>query len=134
MNRFKILIIMYLSITMLGFVSYLEAKEKTVFPDRTHIIGEWLRSDGDYVINIKKFNKNGSLDVTYHNPKLVNVSRSMFMQKNSELKVFIELIDKGYPRSTYTLNYDQKNHALLGDYFHAGMNKTFKVMFLRKNK
>ena len=79
------------------------------------------------VINIKKFNKNGSLDVTYYNPKPVNVSRSMFMQKNSELKVFIELIDKGYPRSTYTLNYDQKNHALLGDYFHAGMNKTFKT-------
>ncbi|MCI5167413.1 MAG: hypothetical protein D3903_15290 [Candidatus Electrothrix sp. GM3_4] len=56
----------------------------------------------------------------------------MFMEKNGGLKVFIELRDTGYPGSTYTLTCNSENDTLSGEYFHAGLNQNFNVIFLRK--
>jgi hypothetical protein len=44
----------------------------------------------------------------------------------------VKLEDKGYPGSTYTLYYYAEKDALVGYYYQAAMNKTFKVIFLRK--
>jgi hypothetical protein len=133
MHFFKKLILIYASIFMLGFVSSIDAKEATQL-DTKKLIGKWLRSDSPYVLAIKKINKNGKLDAGYYNPRSIHISRAEFSQKKDELKVIIELSDEGYPGSTYTLNYNQKNDVLAGYYYHAGTNETFDVMFSKQKE
>ena len=128
MNRFKMIFLVPLSIILIGAVNVADAA------DTQKLIGNWRRPDGGYVIDIRKIKKNGELDAAYYNPKQVNMSRALFMRKNGVLKIFIELRDQGYPGSTYTLNYDSKDDVLAGEYFHAGMNQIYKVMFLRKKQ
>ena len=149
MYKSKIIILLCLSIIVLiSVLSYTKIKkEESQTPhtkskkeapqvpqiDIKKLIGKWYRPDGGYLIDIQKI-ENGKLDAAYYNPKSINVSRALYMQKNGELKVFIELNDRGYPGSTYTLTYDGKKDMLAGDYFHAGMNQVFKVIFLRDKK
>lgn len=131
MKLFKKIILLYLSIMMLGFMPEIEANP-AVPADAKKLIGKWLRSDADYVIEVKKIDKNGKLEAAYYNPRSINVLRAEFAQKEGALKVVVELSDVGYPGSTYTLTYDQKNDILVGYYYHAGTNDTFDVMFSRK--
>lgn len=46
--------------------------------------------------------------------------------------VFVELKDKGYPGSTYTLAYDPETDRLEGIYYQATMKQEFEVVFQRK--
>ncbi len=96
------------------------------------LIGAWQRQDGNYTIDIHEILKEGGLGAAYYNPKPINVSRAMYMERDGILNIFIELRDTGYPGSTYTLTYSSKNDSLAGVYFHAGLNRTFDVIFLRK--
>jgi hypothetical protein len=66
------------------------------------IVGEWARTDGN-----------------------VSIQEGL-------IKLFVKLKDKGYPGSTYTLYYYAEKDALVGHYYQAAMNRTFKVIFLRK--
>jgi len=111
-----------------------DSAEEKFQTDVTKLIGRWQRPDGDYVIDIRKILDNGKLDAAYYNPGPIHVSRAMFLQTKDALKIFVELRDKGYPGSTYTLTYGSKDDVLTGDYFHAGMNRIFKVMFFRKKQ
>lgn len=98
------------------------------------LIGRWLRSDGRYLIDIQKINGDGTLNAAYFNPDPVNIAQAKFYLEKSAVKVFIELKDKGYPGSTYTLVYISKRDMLGGIYFHAGIKKNFQVTFIRKNR
>ncbi|MCP4349106.1 MAG: hypothetical protein GY795_26800 [Desulfobacterales bacterium] len=141
MNRFKTGIYVFLSIIIIGsFFSCSEEKKQAVQADVKNaaqadvkkLVGKWQRPDGGYLLDIRKTLDKGNLDAAYYNPREINVSRAIFMQKKETLKVFVELRDQGYPGSTYTLRYDPKGDVLAGDYFHAGMNQVFKVTFFRK--
>jgi hypothetical protein len=137
MNRFKIGIHLFLSIIIIVAVFSCSGEKKQAVQadvkiDIQKLIGKWHRPDGGYVLDIRKTLDKGNLDAAYYNPREINVSRSIFMQKKDTLKVFVELRDQGYPGSTYTLSYDPKDDVLSGDYFHAGMNRVFKVTFFRK--
>ncbi len=99
--------------------------------DVKKLTGRWKRLDGAYVIDIARTAKNGILDAAYFNPKPINVTRSLFMIKDGQIKIFIELNDEGYPGSEYTLTYYPDEDILKGKYFHGGLKKYFEVMFIR---
>lgn len=133
MNKLKKNILLLLcSIVIIAAVSSPVWSEEPTQPDAQQLIAQWQRADGNYLVDIKQIDKNGTLSAAYYNPKSINVSRAMFMIKNGLLKIFIELNDTGYPGSTYTLTYVSKNDTLVGEYFHAGISQSFDVVFLRK--
>ena len=53
------------------------------------------------------------------------------MQKDY-IKVEIELRDRGYPGSAYTLVYDLSKDRLIGFYYHAVSGQNFDVVFVRQ--
>jgi len=95
------------------------------------LVGGWLRQDGRYIIEIRKINNDETLEASYYNPKPINISRTKVSWEKEAVKVFIELRDKGYPGSTYTLNYVPKHDMLEGIYFHAVKKQHFRVIFSR---
>lgn len=102
-------------------------------PDFKIFEGKWIRSDGGYVIHVRSTSSDGSVNVEYFNPAQINVSESKVSEWKGLLKLFIKLQGKGYPGSSYTLYYYAEKDALAGYYYQAEMEKTFEVIFLRKN-
>ena len=100
-------------------------------PDNNSLIGDWLRTDADYVIKIKSVNDDGIVEAQYFNPKLINIGRANWLANNGDLKIVVELRDVNYPGSTYTLYYLADRDMLVGDYFQAVEGVTFYVEFSR---
>ena len=109
-----------------------EIAESNEQPDFRVLIGEWIRPDGGYVIQVWGVNPDGSVDAGYFNPNDINVAKANVSKWKGLIKLFIKLQDKGYPGSTYTLYYYAEKDALAGYYYQAVMEQTFKVFFLRK--
>jgi len=110
--------------------------------DRTNILvgdetnfqaltGRWLRPDGGYIIDIRGIDSVGRVDARYFNPAEINVSRAEATLEEGQLKLFIELRDRGYPGSTYDLVYDAQKDTLFGVYFQAVQQQNFQVLFVR---
>lgn len=99
--------------------------------DFDRLIGRWRRSDGGYIIEIRKIDANGRMDAAYYNPNPINVSRAGASLKEGVPQVFVELQDAGYPGSIYTLTYRPKQDMLYGIYFQATIKQTFEVVFAR---
>lgn len=95
------------------------------------LIGHWQRTDGGYVIKARRVAPDGTADVGYFNPRPVNVSRAQASMYKNYIKLEVELRDRGYPGSTYTLVYDQPNDRLIGLYYHAVSRQNFDVVFIR---
>jgi len=98
-------------------------------PDR--LVGRWLRSDADYTIEIASVAPSGKLDARYLNPGPIHVERAESGMVDGLLRVFLELQDRGYPGSYYTLTYDPGSDSLSGVYHHLGVNQNFDVAFSR---
>ena len=101
-------------------------------PDPTKIIGEWVRPDGGYVIDVRNIIFDGSVDAAYFNPSEINVAEANVSTWKGLVKLFIKLQDEGYPGSTYTLYYYEDKDALAGFYYQAVLDQTFEVVFFRK--
>jgi hypothetical protein len=99
--------------------------------DYRPLIGRWQRTDGGYVIDIRKVAPDGSMRAGYFNPRPINVSMAKASTFKDHIKVDIELRDTGYPGSTYTLLYDPDKDALLGFYYQAVQKQNFDVVFVR---
>jgi uncharacterized protein (DUF2147 family) len=95
------------------------------------IVGRWLRSDADYTIEIVSVGADGKLDARYLNPGPIHVSRAESAMAGGALRVLVELQDRGYPGSYYTLTYDPGSDSLTGIYHHLGLNQQFEVAFSR---
>ena len=95
------------------------------------LIGNWVRTDGGYIIAVRSVDPAGHVDAAYFNPRPINVSRAQAAVKGKTAKLFVELRDEGYPGSTYTLEYDSTNDVLVGVYFQAVLRQSFNVMFVR---
>ena len=95
------------------------------------LIGRWQRTDGGYVIEIRRVATDGAMQAAYFNPRPINVSRATVSEFKDHLKVEVELRDAGYPGSSYTLLYDPDKDALLGFYFQAVQKQNFDVVFVR---
>ncbi|MEA3546868.1 MAG: hypothetical protein U9R66_04325 [Thermodesulfobacteriota bacterium] len=98
------------------------------------IAGEWLRTDGGYLIRVSDVQPDGQATVEYFNPRSIHVAQAAISTQKGLIKLFIKFLDKGYEGSTYKLYYYAEKDALLGFYYQAGMDKTFEVVFLKKTK
>jgi len=101
-------------------------------PDFKAVVGEWIRTDGGYVIRVRDVNPDGSVNAGYFNPNEIHIAEANVSLWKGLLKLFIKLQDKGYPGSTYTLYYYAEKDALAGFYYQAAMEQTFEVVFIRK--
>lgn len=99
--------------------------------DYRPLVGRWQRTDGGYVIDIRRVAADGTMEAGYLNPRPINVSRAVASVFRDHLKVELELRDTGYPGSTYTLLYDPNKDALLGYYYQAVQRQNFEVVFVR---
>ena len=100
--------------------------------DYSTLVGRWTRQTGGYEISINKISDNGQAYAEYFNPRPIHVSMAEVSEQKGTLNLFIELRDKGYPGSTYTLKYNPDYDALVGVYFQAAMQQSFDVAFVRK--
>ncbi len=96
------------------------------------LVGNWTRTDGGYVIKIRSVDSDGKLDAGYFNPRPIKVSVAKATEKAAKVEVFVELRDINYPGSNYTLTYDPKRDALVGNYFQAVAGQNFAVEFIRE--
>jgi hypothetical protein len=95
--------------------------------------GRWLRTNGDYILEIRKVSPDGHAEASYLNPRgPVNVAQARVHREEGSVRVFIELQDVGYPGSTYTLTYDAQRDQLRGTYFLAADREQFDVTFVRE--
>ena len=99
--------------------------------DYRPLIGRWQRTDGGYVIEIRRVAIDGTMEAGYYNPRPINVSRAKAFEFKDHIKVEVELRDTGYPGSTYTMLYDPDKDALLGFYYQAVQRQNFDVIFVR---
>lgn len=99
--------------------------------DYRPLIGRWQRTDGGYVIEIRRVAPDGTMQAGYFNPRPINVSRAEASIFKEHIKVEVELRDTGYPGSTYTLLYDPNKDALLGYYYQVVQRQNFDVIFVR---
>ena len=105
-------------------------QKETPYFDR--LVGNWVRPDGGYVIEIRKIHPDGKVDAAYFNPSPIHVSRSTVSEKDGIIELFIELQGQGYPGSTYTLRYNPAYDAMVGIYFQAVIQQPFDVIFQKK--
>jgi hypothetical protein len=101
-----------------------------VSPER--LAGRWLRSDGGYVLEIRRAEPDGRLEAAYLNPRSIHVARAEWHREGGSLTLFIELRDVNYPGSTYRLAFSPEADRLAGSYFQAVERQTFDVMFVRQ--
>ena len=101
--------------------------------DYTVIAGEWQRTDGSYLIKVSDVQPDGRARVEYFNPRPIHVAQATISTQKELIKLFIKFQDKGYEGSTYTLFYYAEKDALLGFYYQAAMDRTFEVIFVRKD-
>jgi hypothetical protein len=95
------------------------------------LVGDWVRTDANYLINIEKVNEDGTLEAQYFNPKPINVGKANWEESYGNLEITVELRDVNYPGSTYTLSYLPDRDILAGDYYQAVQGTTFYVEFAR---
>ncbi len=101
---------------------------------RQRLVGRWRRPDGGYVLSIKSIAEDGKVDAAYNNPRPINVGKASVTDEGGRTLLHVELRDRLYPGSYYTLTYDQAQDRLVGDYHHLGINQTFDVIFERLPK
>lgn len=94
--------------------------------------GKWIRTDGNYTLDVKELAKGEMLDVAYLNPNSIHVGRSEWQINEGKLQIYVELRDKNYPGSIYQLEYDEASDQLVGTYYQAVARQTFEVRFARK--
>lgn len=134
----KLFLILILNVSVLIFISCdkkTENKSQIVQKtDKTKIIGEWLRTDSDYMIKIAAVNDDGLLLAQYFNPNPINVGKAEWLSSDGFIKIYLELRDENYPGSNYNLMYLPDRDMMVGDYFQAVEGLTFYVEFSRYSK
>ena len=96
------------------------------------ITGQWARIDGSYTLHVEDITSEGNANVRYFNPGEIHVAQSQTGTQEGRIKLFVKLQDKGYPGCTYTLFYYPEQDALAGAYFQAAVDRTYEVIFVRK--
>lgn len=111
-----------------------QSTASVLIPDFGVIRGEWQRTDGGYLIKVDNIQPGGEVKVEYFNPRPIHVEHAAMSREKGLIKLFIKFQDKGYEGSTYTLFYYAEKDAMVGFYYQAAMDKTYEVIFMRKDK
>jgi hypothetical protein len=102
-------------------------------PDRFRpLLGEWVRPDGGYVLAVSAISEEGEARVAYLNPRPIHVARAEARTNGESVGLFVELRDRGYPGSTYTLVHEARTDQLRGLYFQALQRASYDVVFVRR--
>jgi len=104
---------------------------KTKTADKNTLVGDWVRTDAQYLIRITQVNDDGTMTTQYFNPNPINVGKANWESSYGNLKIIVEMRDVNYPGSTYTLNYLPDRDMLAGEYYQAVEGITFYVEFTR---
>jgi hypothetical protein len=99
--------------------------------DFQRLVGRWMRSDWDYMIWIKSAAPDGTLEAAYLNPNPIHVSRAEARREEGKLTLLVQMSDRNYPGSYYTLAYDPGSDTLYGVYHQLVQNQQFEVAFRR---
>jgi len=94
--------------------------------------GEWQRTDGNYLIKVSDVRADGRATVQYFNPRPIHVAKAAISHHKGFIQLAIKFQDIGYEGSTYLLYYYAEEDSLAGYYYQAKMNRTYKVIFIRK--
>jgi len=105
---------------------------KTGGSEQLKLKGRWMRSDGDYIIEVFEAGGDGTLKAAYYNPNPINVEKGEWIIDQEKLFMQIILRDVNYPGSAYTLQYVPEDDALAGNYFQAVEGVNYDVVFTRK--
>ncbi|MGC1481633.1 MAG: hypothetical protein WA771_14125 [Chthoniobacterales bacterium] len=97
------------------------------------ILGQWLRPDGGYVIDVKSIAEDGKADAVYLNPQPINVESAVVRETVKGITLDLVLRDENYPGATYDLVYDAEADKLKGAYTQPAVNQTFEIEFVRKS-
>jgi hypothetical protein len=131
----KFLFLTFVSVLVISIISCQNSSgEKSDDQKETKIsqlVGNWIRTDAGYRINIIKINDDGTLVAQYFNPQPINVGKASWEESYGNLKLTIELRDVNYPGSTYRLSYLHDKDMLAGEYYQAVEGLTFYVEFMR---
>ncbi len=138
MNKNKIIFISALAVISIIILVFFLSKNggDNVFTgrkvvDKSLLVGDWIRTDGSYLIKINNVNEDGILEAQYYNPNPINVESAKWEEVYDNLKLTIVLRDVNYPGSTYSINYLPDGDFLAGEYFQAVERSTFYVEFAR---
>jgi len=103
-------------------------------PDFQRLVGRWLRIEGSYVLEIKQASADGTLEANYFNPRPIHVAHARAEPDGASFRLTVELRDRGYDGSTYTLNYDSQRDELHGRYrsISGEESQEFDVTFMRE--
>jgi hypothetical protein len=107
------------------------AAPSLVVPDKQKLVGPWMRTDAEYVIWIEDVSPDGTLRARYLNPRPINVARAEWKLDEGRLRILVEMRDRNYPGSYYTLTYDPAGDGLFGVYHQLVQNQSFEVSFYR---
>ena len=99
--------------------------------DPGRLVGQWMRTDAEYVIAIDETSADGKLVARYLNPREIHVSKAQWLKSGARLQLMVEMQDRGYPGSNYELDYDAVHDTLFGTYHHLGLNQDFQISFYR---
>jgi hypothetical protein len=91
----------------------------------------WQRTDGGYVIEVRRIHADGRIEAGYYNPRPINVGRAQASISGEKTMIELELRDRGYPGSVYTLIYLADKDVLSGNYYHAPSRQNLGVFFVR---
>jgi hypothetical protein len=105
-------------------------KQKAV--DKNVLLGDWVRTDAEYRVEIAELLNEGRMKAGYFNPKSIHVEKAMWAFDGGLFKIYIELKDENYPGSNYELTYIPGKDLLAGKYFQAVEGTTYDVAFVRK--
>lgn len=97
------------------------------------LVGRWQRTDGGYVIEVRRIHTDGRIEAGYYNPRPINVGRAQASVSGEKIMIELELSDRGYPGSTYTLIYVADKDVLRGNYYHVPSRQNLGVFFVRIN-
>lgn len=108
------------------------ATAEAVSTEQQKLKGRWMRSDGDYIIEVFEVSGDGTLKAAYYNPNSINVEKGEWIIQDEKLFMQVILRDVNYPGSTYTLQYVPEDDLLTGNYFQAVEGVNYDVLFNRK--
>lgn len=116
--------------TMLLVIT-LAAINSVLADDFWPLLGRWQRSDGGYIIEVRRIHADGRIEAGYYNPRPINVGGARASISAEKIMIELELRDRGYPGSTYTLIYLADKDVLRGNYYHAPTRQNLGVFFVR---
>ena len=125
------LIILMVSISSVPLGAQLQEATKVPWPGFHVLQGRWQDQNSLGVINIKKVNTTGGIEMQYIDLEPVHVTQAQAARDGKSTKILIVLRYSDLLCCTYDLTYDPQSDQLKGISWRKGNSKTTEVVFDR---